>query len=376
MDFELTELQVAIRDLAEDVLAPRAPSPGSTGGAWPDRALMDDLGSTGLLACAVSPESGGQGGGMVEVCLVLEAAGRAAARAPIMQAMLAAAALDRFGDPYRKNGRLQSWLSGKHIVTICVSDGYGGNGPTGLRAQRRDSGWVLNGALGFVPFGAEAEEVLAFAEAEDGGVLIAIAPQVAGCAVHPLVTTSGAPEAKLEFRDVIVSELEVIVAGRAATEARVWLWERLAVGAAALLVGFGDAALRMTASYTSQRLQFGRPLSSFQAVAMQAADAFISVEGAKLATLEAAWRQGAGLKAQREASIAKYWASEAVVGAIAIANHLHGGMGLLLDYPLARYMTAARHQAIANGASQWHLARLGSLLAAEAHADRLEIMEG
>ncbi|MBJ7412061.1 MAG: acyl-CoA/acyl-ACP dehydrogenase [Phenylobacterium sp.] len=375
MDFELTELQVAIRDLADKVLASRAPTPGSMGGEWPDRALLADLGSTGLLACGVSPEAGGQGGGMVEVCLVLEAAGRAAARAPIMQSMLAAAAVDRYAGSHINSERLQSWLAGQRIVTVCVGDGHGGDGPTGLAAARRGNDWVLDGALSFVPFGAEAEDVLAFAETEGGGLLFVMSPRAAGCTVQPLATTSGAPEARLEVRDMVVPHTDVVIAGAGAPDARAWLWERVLVGGAATLVGLGDAALRLTASYTSQRLQFGRPLSSFQAVAMHAADAFIDVEGAKLATLQAAWRQGAGLTAQREASIAKFWASEAITRVLAVANHLHGGMGLLLDYPLARYMTAARHQAIANGASQWHLARLGSLLAVRARADTNALLD-
>ena len=138
-----------------------------------------------------------------------------------------------------------------------------------------------------------------------------------------------------------------------------------------MLSGVAKAALQLTAAYASSRQQFGRPIGAFQAVAMHAADAFIDVEAMRLAMLQAAWRLGAGLPAEREASIAKLWASEGATRVLATAHHLHGGTGLLLDYPLHLYLTRAKHLSLSAGSAQWHLARLGDIAAASAAREAL-----
>src|SRR5437764_99693 len=97
------------------------------------------------------------------------------------------------------------------------------------------------------------------------------------------------------------------------------------------------AALRMTAAYTAGREQFGRPIASFQAVQQRAADAYIDAEAIRLTTWQAAWRLAADRPATTEVAIAKFWASEAAHRVVYAAQHLHGGIGVDVDYPLHRY---------------------------------------
>ena len=122
--------------------------------------------------------------------------------------------------------------------------------------------------------------------------------------------------------------------GRAIVE---WLVDRALLGLCALALGVVDRALRITAQYTTQRKQFDRPIASFQAVQQRAADAWIDVESIRLTTWQAAWRLDAGLPASEEIRVAKFWASDAGHRIVYTAQHLHGGIGADVDYPIHRY---------------------------------------
>src|SRR5439155_1581127 len=121
-----------------------------------------------------------------------------------------------------------------------------------------------------------------------------------------------------------------------------WLVERALVGLSAMQLGVTERALRLTAGYTARREQFDRPIASFQAVHQRAADAYIDVEAIRLTTWQAAWRLSAGLPATAEVAVAKFWASEAAHRVVYAAQHLHGGIGVDVDYPLHRYYPWAK----------------------------------
>jgi alkylation response protein AidB-like acyl-CoA dehydrogenase len=121
----------------------------------------------------------------------------------------------------------------------------------------------------------------------------------------------------------------------------------------------------MTAEYTTQRQQFDRPIATFQAVSQRAADAYIDVETVRLATWAAAWRLANDVPAAREAVIAKYWAAEAGHRVVYAAQHLHGGIGFDVDYPLHRYYLWSRQIELTLGGASQQIARLGAELAKE-----------
>ena len=124
--------------------------------------------------------------------------------------------------------------------------------------------------------------------------------------------------------------------------------------------------IRMTADYTTERRQFERPIGSFQAVHQRAADAFINVQALELALLEATYRFEQGLDAQEAILIAKYWASGPAYRVAYACNHLHGGIGIDIDYPLHRYYQWAKQIELCLGAGPVQLRALGALVAAEA----------
>ncbi len=139
--------------------------------------------------------------------------------------------------------------------------------------------------------------------------------------------------------------------------------EHATVGLCALELGVAERALRTTATYTSSRQQFDRPIATFQAVAQRAADAYIDVEAIRLTLWKAAFRLDAGLPAAEAVSVAKLYAAEAGHRVVYAAQHLHGGMGFDTDYPLYRHYLWSKQIELTLGSASVHLARLGAAIA-------------
>ena len=125
-----------------------------------------------------------------------------------------------------------------------------------------------------------------------------------------------------------------------------------------------EAAVRLTASYTNDREQFGKPLSTFQAVALKAADAYLDTTAIRATTLQAAWFLAEGLDAELPALTAAWWAAEAGQHCVHVTQHLHGGMGADVTYPVHRYFLWGKQIEHELGTPTRQLLTLGAQLAA------------
>ena len=135
------------------------------------------------------------------------------------------------------------------------------------------------------------------------------------------------------------------------------------IGACAVVLGCCEEALAMTAAHVSEREQFGRPLSTNQGVALQAADAAIDTEGIRVTLQQAAWSLDNGLDVSQAVPTAKWWASKAGQRVVVTTQHLHGGTGADISHPVHRYFLWVVHLADSLGGAGAHLARLGSTIA-------------
>ena len=142
-----------------------------------------------------------------------------------------------------------------------------------------------------------------------------------------------------------------------------WWLPRIDVGICALLLGLSQQAVAMTATYVSERQQFGRPIGAFQAVQQRIADAWIDTQAMEVSLWQAAWRLSAGLDCAREVGIARFHAAEGSARVLAAAQHLHGGFGFDRDYALHRYFLCARQHELLLGGAEQQLEALGALLA-------------
>jgi len=139
--------------------------------------------------------------------------------------------------------------------------------------------------------------------------------------------------------------------------------DRGALAAAAQLLGACDRLISLAVDYTGQRVQFGVPIGSFQAVQHRLADCFTDLAAMRWTTWRAAWKLAQSEPATREVLVAKFWAAEGGARITAAAQHLHGGVGVDVDYPIHRYFLAAKALELDLGGATQQLARLGRELA-------------
>ena len=367
MDFSLSEEQEAVRDLAAQVFAGQATvervKQVERGDERIDRDLWRALADAGLLALAVPEEHGGSGLGLIELCLLLEQQGRHVAPVPLWPTLvLGALPLAEFGTAAQQEQWLPGVARGEVVLTAALSE-PGANDPfrPSVRASRDGDGWRLDGIKPSVPAAHIADRVLVPA-ALDGDQVAVFLVDPAGPGVERVVveTTDRTKSAHLTLAGTPAEPVGNIEDG---DRVLIWLVDRALVGLCALQVGVAEGALRMAADYTSQRHQFGRPLSTFQGVALKAADAYIDTEAMRVTLWQAAWRLTAGLDATREVMVAKWWAAEGGQRVVHITQHLHGGMGADVDYPIHRYFLWGKQIEVTLGGASAQLARLGRALA-------------
>ena len=314
MDFDLTETQREVIALATSIFEREKREED----AW------TQLEKAGLLEANDD---------LLAHCALLVAAGAAAAKTPIHSATTAALALARFGVA----------PAGATYLAIQEPDGRDPYAPI----TRFEDG-TITGVKTCVPAGGDRVIVTTTA-----GLALA---DTTHARREPQIATTGAPHEQLTFDRAPATLL-------GDGDASAWLLDRAAIGLCAMELGICEAVLRRTAAYTSQRVQFDRPIATFQAVAQRAADAYIDVETLRVTTWEAAWRLAQGLPAAREVAIAKTFAAEAGARVVYAAQHLHGGIGFDLDYPLARYYPLSKWIELQICGASAQYARLGLMLA-------------
>ncbi|EGX58402.1 acyl-CoA dehydrogenase [Streptomyces zinciresistens K42] len=373
MDFTFTEEQRAAAEAARGVFAGVAPdsvpSPALTPGAVADgfdRPLWGRLADADLLSLLLAEEHGGAGLDAIALCLVLRESARVLARVPLLEHSAALAAVQAYGGPGEHTGLLARAGRGESVLTVAAH-GRTGHDPAELAVTARPDGgnWVLDGAQTAVPWAYDADLVVVPARTADDRTVLALVPPTApGVSLAEQFSTSGERLAELRLDAARLVPEDVLEAEGA--------WERLrellATGTCALALGLGERVLEMTSAYAGRRVQFGHPIATFQAVAVQSADRYIDLRAMEATLWQAAWRIASGaagaLPAAGDVAVAKIWASEGVRRVVQTAQHLHGGFGADVEYPLHRYHAWAKHLELALGPAAAHEDALGDLLAA------------
>ena len=370
MDFSFTEAQKAVADLSRKIFAervtPAALKAVEAEGDWFFRKLWADLAAAGLLGTAIPEEHGGSGHGLRELCALLVEAGAAVAPIPLWPVLfLGALPVAHLGTPEQK----QRWLPGVAAGEILLTAAFAEENATDpakpeTTATRQGDRWSLQGTKICVPAAHLSARVLVPARTAEGEVgLFLVDPTAAGVSLERQINTTGEPQSRMTIAGALVDDADVLVAPTRDGAALAWILDRAALGLCALELGVAERALRITATYTSSRKQFDRPIATFQAVAQRAADAYIDVEAIRLTMWKAAFRLDAGLPAAEAVAVAKVWAAEGGHRVVYAAQHLHGGMGFDTDYPLYRHYLWSKQLELTLGPASVHLARLGAALA-------------
>lgn len=362
MNFDLTEEQQVVRDLATQIFQEQATTErvkaAETAGGF-DEALYAALARANLLGLCLPERDGGSDMGLVELALIAQQQGHAVAPVPLVPTIATAMAIADHGSDDLRAELLPGVIDGSIILTSALAEA-GANAvwsPTTTAVLTAD-GYHLSGYRPSVPYAPFATRIIVPARLPDDAIaLFVIDP--ADAAIEVAMTTDRQPVGHVTL------DTDVPFSARLGDDvAHIELLQRFIVGHCAIHLGVAEGSLRLTAAHVSNRQQFGKPLSSFQAVSQRAADGYITTEALRVTTMNAAWRLSEGLPAQRDVLVAAFWASEGGQEVALAGQHLHGGIGADVDYPVHRYFQWSSQLANTLGTASSHLAVLGRALVA------------
>jgi alkylation response protein AidB-like acyl-CoA dehydrogenase len=362
MDFDLSDDQLAVRTLADEVFAKHADAERladvEAGPEHFDRELWRQLAASGVLGLAVPEEHGGDGLGLPALIVALIEQGRRVPLVPLWETVvLGAMPIARFGGPEQQRRWLPRVADGSAVLTAALEPG----------AVRAGADGTLTGSCVSVPAGHLADAVIVPAVAGDGSeALFLVETGQRGVSRQPFERTDRALAADLLLDEAAAEPLDGgrdhkgDEGGGGRCE---WLRHRAWAGLAALQLGVSQESVRRAAAYTGERHQFGVPLATFQAVAHQAADCHIDSEAMEVTLWDAVWRLDTARPAAAAVHVARWWAADAGDRVARVVQHLHGGLGADITYPIHRYMLWSSQLANTLGSAPWHLDRLGELIA-------------
>jgi short/branched chain acyl-CoA dehydrogenase len=369
MDFSLSEAErelVALcRDFAQNEIAPRAPA------AWEEARcptdLLREMGALGLLGMLVPEEWGGIGMSTVGFVAAMEQIGLAdqsVAAAWQAHVTIGSLPLLLFGNDAQRERWLRPLAEGRVLGAFGLTEPDAGSDARGIRtrAVQRDGGWVINGRKTFISnagtdmsFGVT---LLARTGAGDDAARYAsfvVEKDTPGFTTGPKmrgIGWKGLDTRELFFDDVWVPDDQLVGDPAMGLSQFLRTLEVGRISIAALSLSLTQAVLDLAANYARQRVQFGQPISKFQAVQFKLADIATELEAARWLTYRAASLRDAGVPFQKEAAMAKLKASRVAVWAASEAVQIHGGVGYMLETPVARFYCDAKVLEIGEGTNE------------------------
>lgn len=348
MDFTLDETQQAIANLAAGILHTDADDHRTRvaldSAEGYDEGVWKSLAQAGLLTLATPEFCGGDGFGAIEVGLVLAEVGRQTLPLPALATLGLGVLPISTGAGRDLQEQLLGGVGDGQVLTAALRDAPHTSATLG---GDRLTATHLTAARVGVPYAAQAHRLLV---PTDSGTAV-LDPSGPGITLQRSPSSTGAPEYTVR------AESAPVLAVMDLTSADL---DRFAVCAAvAVADGVIAGALDLTAKHLRDREQFGRPLATFQAVAQQVADLYVTARTIHLAAVSCAWRLATGLDADEDLAVAAYWLASQLPQALQVCHHLHGGLGVDITYPLHRYYSHAKDLARFVGGSAHRLELLG-----------------
>ncbi|MFT5711458.1 MAG: alkylation response protein AidB-like acyl-CoA dehydrogenase [Halioglobus sp.] len=371
MDFSFNEDQNAIRALASQIFTDRTSDEFmmdfSRAGHTYDDTLWSTLAQQGLLGITVPEEFGGTGLGFTELCLILEEQGRRISPVPLYASLvLGVLPIVKFGTDEQKAKYLAPLAAGELKLTAAIAElGICAAAAGQVSASQQGDTWTLTGALACVPDSPVADVIIVPATTAHGTTVFIVDTRQSGVSVDAQLSSLGHNEGNLTLNNVELNEATILGAADKGQIVLDWLELRAETALCALQLGVTEEALKRTAAFTCERKQFGAPIGTFQAVAMQAADAFIDVEAIRSTYWLALYKLNSGQDARAEVRCAKWYAADAGHRIVYRTQHLHGGIGVDMDYPIHRFFLWAKHLGLMLGGRSVQISKLGALLASD-----------
>ena len=313
MDFTPDPQQQAVADVVTSVL--------ERDNSW------DALVAGGVAALAVPERLGGDGVGLPEVATALTEVGRHGTRGPALASLAATVALLDLASQPQQDRYLAGVAKGS-VVTLALNEA---GAPLPDRPTTALSGSKINGTKVAVAYAEQADWIVV---TTDNGVVV-VSSKADGVHLTKTPSSNKGDEYTVTFRD---AQADGVLEGAAVHRVNQLALAAIGAFASGLVAG----ALRLTADYVANRHQFGKPLSTFQTVAAQLAEVYIASRTMTLAATSVVWRLAEGRDADDDLDVLGYWLASQAPPVMQICHHLHGGMGMDIDYPMDRYYSTIK----------------------------------
>ena len=367
MDFALSEEQEMLRNSARDFLTKECPKTlvrqmetdekGYSPNLWKG---MADLGWTGL----VFPETyGGSGMTFLDLAVLIEELGRAIAPSPFLPTVVyCGLPILAAGTEEQKKQFLPKIAKGDMIMTLALTEPsatWDAGGIT-VKATAEGDDFVISGTKLFVSDAHIASYLLVVARTkegkhkEEGITLFLVDAKSPGITLNPLKTMGSDKQFEIIFNKVKVPKKNILGKLDHGWSIIQDLMPKATLAQCALMVGGSQQVLEMTVSYAKERVQFGKPIGSFQAIQHKCANMATDVDGSRFITYQAAWKLNEGLNCALEVSMAKAWVSEAYRRTCAEGHQIHGGIGFIKDHDMQLYYRRAKASELAFGDADYH----------------------
>ncbi|MFK7730381.1 MAG: acyl-CoA dehydrogenase family protein [Pseudomonadales bacterium] len=359
MDFTKSEAHSAVEALAQQVFHGQVDDEylknWSDDQAEFDAALWQTIGDAGLIGVAGDEQFGGAGFGFLELSSALEAQGSVLAGVPLWQSAVVANALEQFADAALSKALLPDVYAGRQHLALGLGD---------LCREQMGSvvssdGETLSGTIDDVAWAQHATAILIGLHVKGEPALYLLRPELDAIGFQQQDTSYRHAHFQLSVDNIDIDPARIICTGAEVDT----VIQAALTALAALQLGVVEEVLKRTAQYTIERQQFGKAIASFQSVSHRAADGYVDCAALRASVLLAAWKLSAGEDARTEARTAKWWACEAGHRIGHTAQHLHGGIGSDIAYPIHRFFRWTKQLEYGLGGAQEQLASLGRLLA-------------
>ncbi len=368
MDFELTEEQLMVKDMArrfaETEIKPKAAELDERHEHPAE--IVKQLGELKMMGIAVPEEYGGGGMDNVSYALALIEISKACASTGAIMSVnnsLYCYPLMAFGTHEQKMKYLSPVAAGEKIGCYGLTEAGAGSDPAALRtsAVRDGDEWVINGEKKFITSGNVAAYGVVAAITEKGKGYKGISsfviefentPGFKVARVEDKMGINASGTAELVFEDARVPADALLGTGGEGFKQMLTTLDGGRIGIAAQAVGIGRAVLEEALAYAKTREQFGKPITSFQAIQWKLADMATELDAAELMTLRAAWLEDNGKPYEKEAAMAKMYASDVTMRASVEGVQILGGYGYCKEYPMERHMRDAKICQIYEGTNE------------------------
>lgn len=364
MDLGFTEQQEMLRKMARDFLTTECPKKVVRDMELDEKGYLPELwrkmADLGWLGLPFPEEYGGMGGSFLDLCVLLEEMGRACLPGPFFSTVvLGGLTVSDVGDEDQKRDFLTPIANGERIMAFAFDEVSGGYGAADVQveAHHRGDHYFVKGVKLFVTNANVADWILCVARTRKGHIpedgitmfLVKNGDSSVTCNLMPSL-------AKDKQCEVVFNEARGDVLGKVHhgwSEVSRTL-RRGAVAKSVEMVGGMQQVLEMTVSYAKERVQFDKPIASFQAIQHHCANMAIDVEAARLIAYQAAWKISEGQPFDTEAAMCKAWVSDAYRHVVLLGHQVHGAIGFTLDHDMQLYSRRAKSAEVALGDADFH----------------------